>query len=129
MVNMVLRESPGSVNSCVRPEHYELHIPLQQGGHGVRARHGQSRESLPEKCSNCFKALRSDLKFSRNPATPYMPRLRSPLRDSGCSDAWIVEALGDSDFYGHARLFGGALDIGPAEYDAAGERGLSVFSR
>ena len=86
-------------------------------------------ESLPEKCSNCFKALRSDLKFSRSPATPYMPRLSSPLRDSGCSDAWIVEALGDSDFYGHARLFGGALDIGPAEYDAAGERGLSVFLR
>ena len=84
-------------------------------------------ESLPDKCTNCFKAVRTDLKFSRDTATPYMPRPRSPLCNRACSDAWILEALGDRDFYDHARFFGGGLDIGPAENDGTGEKGCLLL--
>ena len=86
-------------------------------------------EGLPEKCTNCFKATRSELKLSRNPATPYMPRPWSPLCNRACSDAWILAALGDKDFYGKARFYGGGLDIGPAENDGSENQGCLIFLR
>ena len=39
----------------------------------------------------------------------------------------LAAELGDKDFYGKARFYGGGLDIGPAENDGTGEKGCLLL--
>ena len=69
-----------------------------------------------EKCTGVFKATRAELKFSAGDAArPYVPSIRSPLRDAAFTSDWILQAVGDKDVYGRVRVFGDGLDIGASE--------------
>lgn len=73
-------------------------------------------DEIDSRWTNCVKKTLAELKYStKDPARPYVPSRRSPLRNKALDDPWILAALGEKDFYDEARVFEDALDIGPAE--------------